>query len=80
MAASRPAAVAGMLIDERDGAAPGSSRSAARSRARGTLRVIAPTWRPDLSDPADLVEEVVRLEGYDKIPSELPDCRRPGAG
>ncbi len=36
------------------------------------LRVTPPTWRPDLTDPADLVEEVVRLEGYDKIPSVLP--------
>ncbi|HET8643229.1 MAG TPA: phenylalanine--tRNA ligase subunit beta [Pseudonocardiaceae bacterium] len=31
-----------------------------------------PTWRPDLRQPADLVEEVLRLEGYDTIPSELP--------
>ena len=29
-------------------------------------------WRPDLTDPDDLVEEVVRLEGYDRIPSTLP--------
>jgi phenylalanyl-tRNA synthetase beta chain len=34
--------------------------------------VTPPSWRPDLTDPADLVEEVVRLEGYDKIPSMLP--------
>ena len=30
-----------------------------------------PSWRPDLTDPADLIEEVVRLEGYDKVPSVL---------
>ncbi|MGX7679607.1 phenylalanine--tRNA ligase subunit beta [Jatrophihabitans sp. DSM 45814] len=34
--------------------------------------VTPPTWRPDLTDPADLVEEVVRLVGYDKVPSILP--------
>ena len=28
--------------------------------------------RPDLQQPADLVEEVLRLEGLDKIPSVLP--------
>jgi len=28
-----------------------------------------PSWRPDLTDPADLIEEVVRLEGYDRVPS-----------
>jgi phenylalanyl-tRNA synthetase beta chain len=28
-----------------------------------------PTWRRDVDGPADLVEEVVRIYGYDKIPS-----------
>jgi phenylalanyl-tRNA synthetase beta chain len=31
-----------------------------------------PPWRPDLSDPYDLVEEVVRIVGYDRVPSVLP--------
>ncbi len=44
-----------------------------------TLRVTPPTWRPDLTDPADLVEEVVRLDGYDHLPSVLPPVR-PGRG
>lgn len=34
--------------------------------------VTAPTWRPDLQVPVDLVEEVARLRGYDAIGSELP--------
>ena len=34
--------------------------------------VTPPTWRLDLSDPADLVEEVVRLVGYANLPSTLP--------
>jgi phenylalanyl-tRNA synthetase beta chain len=34
--------------------------------------VTPPSWRPDLSDPADLDEEVIRLAGYDRIPSVLP--------
>jgi phenylalanyl-tRNA synthetase beta chain len=40
----------------------------------GRARVVArpPSWRPDLVQPADLVEEVLRLEGYDTIPSVLP--------
>ncbi len=29
-------------------------------------------WRPDLTDPYDLVEEVVRVVGYDQVPSVLP--------
>ncbi len=36
------------------------------------LDVTPPTWRPDLTDPADLVEEVIRLDGYDRVPSVLP--------
>ncbi|WP_306358251.1 MULTISPECIES: phenylalanine--tRNA ligase subunit beta [unclassified Nocardia] len=38
----------------------------------GQLVVTPPSWRPDLVRPADLVEEVLRLEGLDKIPSVLP--------
>ncbi|MGI9091937.1 MAG: phenylalanine--tRNA ligase subunit beta [Mycobacteriales bacterium] len=34
--------------------------------------VTPPSWRPDLLAPADLVEEVARLEGYDRIPAALP--------
>ncbi len=37
-----------------------------------TLSVTAPSWRSDLGRPADLVEEVARIAGYDRIPSVLP--------
>jgi phenylalanyl-tRNA synthetase beta chain len=47
--------------------------------AGSTLTVTPPTWRPDLTDPADLVEEVVRLAGYDDVPSVLPTAP-PGRG
>ncbi|MGI8531439.1 MAG: phenylalanine--tRNA ligase subunit beta [Geodermatophilaceae bacterium] len=36
------------------------------------LAVTPPSWRPDLVDPADVCEEVVRLTGYDAVPSVLP--------
>ncbi|MFV2198127.1 phenylalanine--tRNA ligase subunit beta [Nocardiopsis sp. LOL_012] len=36
------------------------------------LAVVPPTWRPDLTDPNDLAEEVIRLEGYENIPSIPP--------
>ncbi|HTX81582.1 MAG TPA: phenylalanine--tRNA ligase subunit beta [Streptosporangiaceae bacterium] len=32
------------------------------------LLVTPPSWRPDLTDPADLAEEVIRLEGYQNVP------------
>jgi phenylalanyl-tRNA synthetase beta chain len=44
-----------------------------------TVTVTPPSWRPDLVQPADLVEEVLRLEGYDGIPSQLPPAP-PGRG
>lgn len=36
------------------------------------LRVTPPSWRADITDPADLVEEVIRLIGFDSVPSRLP--------
>ena len=36
------------------------------------LEVVAPTRRLDISIPEDLIEEVGRIHGYDKIPSFLP--------
>jgi phenylalanyl-tRNA synthetase beta chain len=36
------------------------------------LRVTIPYWRTDLEQEADLVEEVLRLYGYDKIPEKMP--------
>ncbi|MFI6814648.1 phenylalanine--tRNA ligase subunit beta [Nonomuraea sp. NPDC050328] len=43
------------------------------------ITVTPPSWRPDLTDPNDLAEEVIRLEGYDKLPSVLPKAPA-GAG
>jgi phenylalanyl-tRNA synthetase beta chain len=38
-------------------------------RAVVGTRVSVPSWRPDIHGPADLVEEVVRIAGLDKVPS-----------
>ena len=40
--------------------------------ADGRLAVQVPSWRPDLERGVDLVEEVARVVGYDRIPSLLP--------
>ena len=40
-----------------------------------TLTVTAPSWRGDLSMGVDLVEEVLRLEGLEDIPTVLPTPR-----
>ena len=36
------------------------------------LTVRPPSWRPDLTDPNDLAEEVIRFEGYDRIGIRMP--------
>ncbi len=33
------------------------------------VKATPPPWRPDITGPADLVEEVVRLTGVDKVPA-----------
>jgi phenylalanyl-tRNA synthetase beta chain len=33
------------------------------------ISVTTPSWRPDLHGPADLVEEVVRIAGLDRVPA-----------
>ncbi|RMB57744.1 phenylalanine--tRNA ligase subunit beta [Tessaracoccus antarcticus] len=37
-----------------------------------SLTVCAPSWRPDLHDPYDVVEEVGRKYGYDRIGLRIP--------
>jgi phenylalanyl-tRNA synthetase beta chain len=39
--------------------------------------VTVPTWRWDIEESADLVEEVAREIGYDKIPSTIPQGELP---
>lgn len=45
----------------------------------GIFNVTVPTWRPDLTGSAHLVEEIARLDGFDTIPSILPSAPA-GAG
>lgn len=49
----------------------------------GVINVTAPTFRRDLEREADLIEEIGRINGYDKLPGEpiapwaVPGLRRP---
>jgi phenylalanyl-tRNA synthetase beta chain len=63
------------------GAAAGDGAAAGRRGMPGgpdqvpevtVLEVTPPSWRSDLTDPADLAEEVIRLEGYVNVPVRLP--------
>jgi phenylalanyl-tRNA synthetase beta chain len=41
-------------------------------RGKGVLGVVPPSFRPDITEQADLIEEVSRLNGYDEVRAELP--------
>jgi len=42
------------------------------------VEVEVPGFRPDLQEEIDLIEEVVRVQGYDNLGSTLPGIKRPG--
>jgi phenylalanyl-tRNA synthetase beta chain len=49
-----------------------------RQKDGGKINVVVPTSRPDLTREADLIEELARLYGYEKVPSTLPLIRSSG--
>ncbi|WP_447647033.1 phenylalanine--tRNA ligase subunit beta [Nocardioides zeae] len=72
VAADLPARVSGIDIDA---ATTRRHLAAVGCRVDGedaALEVVVPPWRPDLTDPFDMVEEVVRIVGYGAVPSVLP--------
>ena len=42
-----------------------------------TLEAIVPSWRRDISIESDVVEELARVNGYDRIPATLPATTTP---
>ncbi len=43
---------------------------------KNNLKLIVPSWRPDITQPIDVVEELVRIHGYDKIKIINPEKTR----
>ena len=50
--------------------------NAEQSASNEAIEVVPPSWRRDLTREIDLVEEVARIHGYDKIPEDVavPMC------
>ncbi len=40
---------------------------------KNILDLVVPSWRPDIEQGIDIVEEITRIIGYDKIKTELPE-------
>lgn len=72
VAADRAARVSGMEISEATAVEALRAVGCTVTATDGVLSVTPPPWRPDLTDPQDTTEEVIRLVGYDKVPSVLP--------
>lgn len=72
MSAQRPGQIAGVDYSDATVVSRLEEVGCAVEASDGMLSVTPPTWRPDLRMPADLVEEVVRLEGLEDIPSIVP--------
>jgi phenylalanyl-tRNA synthetase beta chain len=43
----------------------------------GVVEAVVPTWRRDLAVEADIAEEIIRVHGYELVPSTLPDTPMP---
>jgi len=67
-----PARVTGMPIDADTTLAHLRTVGCTVTTEGQSLTALPPPWRPDLTDPYDLVEEVARIVGYTRVPSVLP--------
>ena len=58
-----------------DAASVGAAGAGAAAGAAGTFRVVPPSFRPDLEREIDLIEEVLRLWGMDRVEATIPAAK-----
>ncbi|MGI9156178.1 MAG: phenylalanine--tRNA ligase subunit beta [Marmoricola sp.] len=74
MRSDLPARITGMPIDHQTTVSHLGSVGCDVVVATDVLTATPPPWRPDLTGPYDLVEEVARVVGYENVPSVLPEA------
>ena len=67
-----PSKIVGIVYLESEVVSVLEAIGCAVTREGDLLTVTPPTWRPDLTTAEDLVEEVARVHGYERIPSVVP--------
>ena len=82
--AARPGGGAPDRADHEDPGAPADLRQDGRGEGESGVWVQAPSFRHDLLEEVDAIEEIARLYGYDNIPVARPSphvaSRAPGEG
>ncbi|HJQ99833.1 MAG TPA: phenylalanine--tRNA ligase subunit beta, partial [Candidatus Polarisedimenticolaceae bacterium] len=69
---ARAATLLGYRPDPQESVSALASIELAPQRDGDTIAVTVPSWRVDLAREADVVEEIGRALGYDKVPTALP--------
>jgi phenylalanyl-tRNA synthetase beta chain len=69
MRVERAAKVIGMPVTQADCEGVMTRLGLAVTRLPGAIEVVPPSWRFDLRIEEDLIEEVIRLLGYDRLPA-----------
>ncbi|HEX5091323.1 MAG TPA: phenylalanine--tRNA ligase subunit beta [Burkholderiales bacterium] len=75
MRVARAQKVIGMPVTEKEMARAFTRLRLPHRRARGVLTVTPPSYRFDLQIEEDLIEEVARVHGFDRIPAVPPRAR-----
>ena len=76
--AERATLVVGLPLSTEDLASSLERIGIATGPADGAVEAEIPGFRPDLEQEDDLVEEVIRVLGYERVGESLPSIRHPG--